>query len=473
MAQAQTPEHYDCLVIGSGEAGKLVPWILSGKHGQRCAVIERRWIGGSCPNIACLPSKTLLHSAAVAHDARAQGYAPASHKADMKAVRQRTADLVARVNGFRGAFEAYGVELIEGDAKFDGPRLVRVTAPDGGSRLFTADTIVICTGSRAFVDERIPGLVEAKPLTHIEALDLDTLPDHLIVLGGGYVGLEFAQAFRRFGAEVTVVQRRAQILPEEDSDLVEILAQSLTREGVRILTNTEVASVSGVNGKTVTVSLKSTDASAPAELRGSHILVAAGRVPNTGDLNAAAAGVELQSSGHIVVDTQLQTTAPGIYAAGDCAGSPHFTHMGWDDHRVIVGAVTGSEREGGTTGRLVPRALFTSPELARVGLGEREAQAKGIKYRLAKAGAADAFLRANTLGDEVAGTVLAKLLVEEESDKILGFVAVGPGVSELLPVVTLAMKLGASYREIENLIITHPTMNEGLVALAQQVPPRV
>lgn len=470
MSPDQTPEHYDCLAIGSGEAGKLVPWALSSKHGQRCAVIERRWIGGSCPNIACLPSKALLHSAAVAHDARAHGHAPASLKVDMKAMRQRTADVVARVDGFRSEFEELSVDLIIGDAKFEGPRLVRVAGPDGqGSRLLSADIIIICTGSRALVDERISGLVEARPLTHIEALELDTLPEHLIVLGGGYIGLEFAQAFRRFGAEVTVVQRRGQVLPREDADLIEILAGALVREGVRILTSTEVMSVSGVSGEAVEVSL-----SGGGVLRGSHLLVAAGRVPNTQDLNASAADVDLLPSGHVVVDAHLRTTAAGVYAAGDCAGSPYFTHMGWDDHRVIVNAVTGSGRlrENGTQGRLVPRALFTSPELARVGLSEREAREAGIRYRLAKEGGAHVFLRATTLGQEEADASMAKLLIEEDGDRILGFSAVGPGASELLPVITLAMKLGLGYREIEDLIITHPTMNEGLVLLAQRVPPK-
>ncbi|KAH8889442.1 Dihydrolipoyl dehydrogenase [Thozetella sp. PMI_491] len=471
MANFDKAEKYDCIAIGSGEAGKLVPWMLSGKKGQKCAVIERQWIGGSCPNIACLPSKTIIHSAATAYQTRKahqHGVRSDGVKVDMTQVRARKREMVQNVRGFQDLFKAYKVEIIRGEGVFVAPKVIQVS----NGRLITADNIIICTGSRSRVDSTIPGLVEAKPMIHIEALELDVVPDHLIIIGGGYIGLEFAQAFRRFGAEVTVIQRQAQVLPGEDKDVVDVITTALMREGVRFLTNTTVASVSGTNGDQITVTLASTDGSAASEpLKGSHILVSAGRIPNTANMGLEAAGVKTTGSGHVAVDSQLRTSVPGVYAAGDCANSPHFTHMGWDDHRVIYGSIVGTPRESGTVGRLVPRTLFTSPELARVGLTEREAQEKGIKYRLTKL-PMGMFLRTQTLdpGDTEG---YAKALVEADGDRILGFTAVGPNVGELLAVVTLAMKLGVSYREIEDLIVVHPTLNEGLVLLFAETPARV
>lgn len=213
-------ENHDCIVVGSGEAGKLIAWYLSNKYKQQCTVTERYRIGGSNPDAACLPSKVLLHSAAVAHDARQHGYAPNSFKADMKAVRRRAADLVGHVNGVQGAYGHFCTESVNGDAKLDTNRSVRVALSDGGKRWMTAKCFVVCTGSRPFIDKRILGLVDANPMTHVAALDLETLPDHLIVIGGGYTGLEYAQAFRRFGSEVTVIEHQSQVMAGADSESV-------------------------------------------------------------------------------------------------------------------------------------------------------------------------------------------------------------------------------------------------------------
>lgn len=458
---------YDCIAVGSGEAAKLVTWMLSGKQGQTCAVIERKWMGGSCPNIACLPSKTFIHSAAIAHQARNgqhHGVISAGTRIDMATVQSRKQAMLKSVNGFRDLFDAYKVDLIKGDAKFVAPKVVQLE--DG--RQLTADNIIVCTGSRAHIDASIPGLVEASPMTHIELLDIEQLPQHVIVIGGGFVGLEFAQALRRFGSEVTVIHRQSEVLPSEDHDAVEVIHASLVREGVRILTDTDTVSVHGTSGDKVVVNLRSTNGSDLGSVTGSHLLVATGRTPNTNDMGLELAGIATTAAGHIIVDEQLKTSVPGIYAAGDCANSPHFTHIGWDDFRVIYGSITESPRLSGTKGRLVPRALFTTPELARVGLSEKEAKAAGIPYRLTKL-PMGMFLRTQTLnpGDTEG---FAKALVEESGERILGFTAVGPGVSELLAVVTLAMKLEVSYREIENLIVAHPTLNEGLVLMFAETP---
>ncbi|KAH8671566.1 hypothetical protein BX600DRAFT_510232 [Xylariales sp. PMI_506] len=486
---SKVPEKFDYISMGSGEAGKYVAWNLSAKYGKKCAVIERKYIGGSCPNIACLPSKNILHSAEIAqhaHVAKQYGVSATniSSETDMKLVRQRKAEMVdgpdGLVNMHLGIFKARNVELIMGEGQFVAVKTVQV-----GDRLLTAENIVINTGSRAFVDPNIPGLIDAKPMTHVEILNAETLPSHLIIIGGGYVGMEFAQAFARFGARVTVVQRAAQPLPKEDEDVVASLQSILEDEGVTFFTSAAVESVHGVSGEGVTVRLKARKAE--ITLEGSHLLVATGRLPNTEGLGLDRAGVELappqqqQQQGRgsgsggqsVAVDEQLRTSAPGIYAVGDCAGSPLFTHIGFDDSRVVLQDIVGNPRPGGTTGRQVPYTLFTSPELARVGLSEREARDQGVKYRLGRA-PMGAFLRTRTLGDEgsAAARGFAKVLVEEDGDRILGFTALGPHAGELLPVVQLAMKLGASYEVIAEMVITHPTMNEGLVALFGSVPAR-
>jgi pyruvate/2-oxoglutarate dehydrogenase complex dihydrolipoamide dehydrogenase (E3) component len=468
-----SPEKYDCIAIGSGVAGKMVPFMLSAQ-GKKCAIIERKWIGGSCPNIACLPTKNIMHSAEIAHETRmTQKHGmdikdAKDLKSNMAVVKNRKDEMVSTINGFKPMFDQFKAELIMAEGRFVGPKLVQLS----NGRLLTADNIIISTGSRALVDASTPGLVESMPMTHIEILDLDVLPSHLIIIGGGYTGVEFAQAYRRFGAEVTVIQRQEQILPKEDSDVATCLTGILEREGIRFLTNTTVESVSGLSGQSVTLKLKSTNGAALAEtaLQGSHILVASGRLPNTEDLDLDKAGIKTTASGHVVVDEQLRTSVLGVYGSGDCAGSPYFTHMGWDDFRVIIADIGGSPRAEGTRGRQVPNVLFTTPELAQVGLTEKEAKAKGVEYRLAKT-SMGSFLRAQTL-DPVATEGFAKVLLAKDSDRILGFVALAPNAGEILPVVSLTMKKGLDYQEIRDLIIAHPTLNEGLVAFFLGIPPR-
>lgn len=460
------PEHFDCVIIGSGEAGKYTAWTLGSKHGKKCAVIERKYLGGACPNIACLPSKNFIHSASVAHDFRqAASYGLGSFvshlsnaddiRVEMAAPERRK---VAMVNGLTDLhlenFKKANSEIIHGEGKFVGPKIVEVAG-----RLLTGDTIIVNTGTRAFVDSTIPGLLESKPLTHVEILDLEVLPPHLIILGGGYVGLEFAQAYRRFGSHVTVIEKHDRVLGNEDKDIVDALVDIIVGEGVRIVTSAKVDQVTGVSGDSLEVVINV--AGRISKITGSHILAATGRVPNTENMGLEEAGIKLTRSKHVQVDEALRTTVDGVFAVGDCAGSPYFTHISFDDFRVVLSSITGSPRPGGTTNRQVPSVLFTSHELAHVGLREHEAQERGIKYRLGKVPMA-AFLRTRTRGDSRG---FAKLLVEAESEKIVGFTALGLSAGELLPVVQLAMKLGISYKELSNLVIVHPTMSEGLITL--------
>ncbi|KAL8282379.1 hypothetical protein RB597_009883 [Gaeumannomyces tritici] len=390
MSSASSPDHYDFISLGSGEGGKFTAWTLARDQGKRCAVIERQWVGGSCPNVACLPSKNYVQSGKVAHElslgasyglgaytataAAAAGQVRAS-MAEVKA--RKTAMVQGLVDLHMNMFRDTGVELIRGTGRFVGPKKIQI---DGG-RVVTADSIVICTGSTSKVDGGVPGLVEAQPLTHVGILNLDHIPLHLLVLGGGYIGLEFAQTFRRLGSDVTLVEHNAQILKREDPDVAEALAGVLAAEGVKILT-------SASQGKRHTITA-------------SHMLVATGRTPNTADIGLETAGVELVGgggAGYVKVDAQLRTTADGVFAVGDCAGSPHFTHMGFDDFRVVhdqlSNVVEARRRAGGVAGRQVPSTLFTSPELAQVGLREREARERGVAVRVARLPMA-AFLRAH------------------------------------------------------------------------------
>src|SRR5262249_47661047 len=304
------------------------------------------------------------------------GIAGGEWKADMAAVRARKRRMVdGLVEMHLAKYRQSGAELVMGPGRFVAPKTIEVALNAGGTRTRPAQTVVIDTGSRARRDDT-PGLAEARPLTHVEALDLGELPGHLIVLGGGYVGLELAQAFRRFGSRVTVVERNGALIHREDPDVTEAIEQLFRDEGIEVRTGTAVDRVEGRSGQSVRLR---TDGGA---IEGTHLLVAGGRTPNTDGIGLEAAGVETDRRGHVKVNERLQTTAEGVWAVGDCAGSPYFTHIGEDDFRVVLANLTGGDRV--TTGRQVPFCLFTDPELARVGLGEREARERGIGYRLAK-----------------------------------------------------------------------------------------
>lgn len=456
-------EQFDVLVLGSGEAGKYLSWTL-GAEGKRVAMVERRYVGGSCPNIACLPSKNVVHSAKVAWYARrldAFGMHVPEPGLDMTVVRGRKRAMVdGLVEVHKKRFAASKVEFVFGQGTFVGPRTLAVALPEGGSRTLTADVVIVSTGSRTAVPD-VPGLRAAGPMTHVEALELDTLPEHLVVLGGGYVGLEFAQAMVRLGAKVTVVDHNERLLPKEDEDVISALRTLLEAEGVHFLLGATVESVSGRSGEAVELKVRS--GAGGETLKATHILAAAGRTPNTDGIGLEAAGVALDASGHIQVDGSLQTTAEKVYAVGDCAGSPHFTHIAYDDYRVVLDTLRGGTRV--TTGRQVPYTLFTDPELAHVGLHEDEAKRQGIAYRLAKLPMA-AVLRTRTLG-ETEGFL--KALVGED-DRILGVTALGVSAGELLAPVQLAMQAGLPYTALRDLIVTHPTLTEGLMYLFSAVP---
>ncbi len=452
-------EEFDLVVLGSGEAGKCLAWDLAAR-GRRVAVVERRYVGGSCPNVACLPSKSVVHAAKVADYARrgaAFGLPAGGGSVDLAAVRDRKRRMVAGlVEVHLAKFRASGAELVFGDGRFTGPRTVEVALRGGGTRTLRGENVVVNTGSRAAIDAT-PGLRAAGPLTHVEALELDRVPGHLVVLGGGPVGLELAQAFRRFGAAVTVVERNPALLHREDADATAAMADLFADEGIAVSTGTAVGRVSGVSGEAVR--LHGTRDGVAVVIEGTHLLVAAGRTPNTDGIGLELAGVALDARGHVAVDERLRTAAAGVWAAGDCAGSPQFTHVGYDDFRVVLANLTGGDRV--TTGRQVPSCLFTDPELARVGLSERQAKEQGVEYRVAKI-PMRAVLRTWTL-TEPRGFL--KALIEKDGDRILGFTAFGAEAGEVLAVVQVAMAAGLPYTALRDAVLTHPTMAEGLVVL--------
>ncbi|MGB6676055.1 MAG: FAD-dependent oxidoreductase [Terriglobales bacterium] len=453
------PEEFDLVILGGGTGSTIAAWTFAGE-GKRVAVVDRKYIGGSCPNIACLPSKNIIHSAKVVDYLRRSkefGITCDGFAIDMSGVRDRKRKMVSGLNAmYLDNYKKTGAEFICGTGRFIASRTVQVTLTDGTIRRLHGTNVIVSTGTRAAL-EKIPGLGEAQPLTHVEALELDEIPEHLLVIGGGYVGVEFAQAMRRFGSKVTVVDRNAQLMSREDPDVCDALLSLLADEGIDILLNARIKQVSGKSGDSVSVVVEQNGIE--KVLKGSHVLVATGRIPNTEGLGLELAGVELTDRGYIKVNERLQTTAPGVWAIGEVAGSPQFTHISIDDFRVVHSNLTGGNRV--TTGRQVPYCLFTDPELARIGLSETEAEARGIAYRLFKV-PMETNLRAHTLS-ETRGFV--KALVEADSDRILGFTAFGAGAGETLAAVQIAMIAGLPYTALRDAILTHPTLVEGLTSL--------
>jgi pyruvate/2-oxoglutarate dehydrogenase complex dihydrolipoamide dehydrogenase (E3) component len=459
-------EPFEVVVVGSGAGGKLMAWHLA-QSGRRTAVVERRWIGGSCPNIACMPTKNEISGARVAHLARhaAQfGMTIGPVALDMTAVRKRKREMVQRqVAAHLDKYKASGAELIMGSAHFAGPKTLEVTLNSGGTRVLSADQIFLNLGTHAALPG-VPGLDASRPLTHVEALELDRLPLHLIIIGGGYAGLEFAQAFRRFGSNVTVVEVGAKILAREDLDVTQEMHRLLSEEGIEIVAGAELLRVAGRSGEAVSVVVRTR--SGERTIEGSDILVSAGRIPNTSGIGLKEAGVELDDRGYIRVNERLETSAPNVWAMGECAGSPQFTHISEDDFRIIRDNLAGVAHS--THGRLVPYCMFTDPPLGRIGLSEDEAERRGIGIRVARL-SMNSVLRVQAT-DEREGFM--KALIAENDDRILGFAMIGAEAGEVLAAVHVAMLAGLSYSALADADFAHPTMAEGLSSLFSQVPRR-
>jgi pyruvate/2-oxoglutarate dehydrogenase complex dihydrolipoamide dehydrogenase (E3) component len=460
-----TIESYDDLIIGSGIAGKIAAWTSRGS--RRTALVERGLLGGACPNVACLPSKNIIWSAKVISLARRGmefGLKTESMTVDMAIVQGRKRKMVEELRNIHLEHtRASGVELIMGVARFVAPRTVEIELREGGTRTLCGDRVFLDLGSHAAIPE-LPGLAEAKPMTHVEALDLDRLPRHLAVLGGGYIGLELSQAFRRFGAEVTVIEEGPQLAGHEDPDIGAALKDLFADEGIEVLLDAKVRRVEGRSGDRVRLHLN--QAGGDRVIEGSDILVATGRKANTDGIGLERAGVQLDAHGYVKVNDRLETTAQNVWAMADCAGSPQFTHVGYDDFSIVHTNLNGGNRT--TRNRLIPFCMFTDPELARVGKNEVEARHDGIEYRLAKMPMAEV-LRTKTVSEPRG---LMKVLVAKDSDQILGFTAFGFEASEQMAAMQTAMLGRVPYTVLRDAILTHPTMAEGLNQLLAGVPAR-
>jgi pyruvate/2-oxoglutarate dehydrogenase complex dihydrolipoamide dehydrogenase (E3) component len=443
------------LIIGSGVAGKVLSWKI-GKTGKTI-VIERSMIGGACPNVACLPSKNFVYSAKTAFLANPKtglGVLSGEIHVNMPAVIRRKRQMVQDlVNIHLHEFQASGTELVMGEGRFVEPKTVEVALNTGGTRRIRGERVFLDVGTRAMIPEV---LAPAAPMTHVEILNLERVPEHLVIVGGGFVGLEFAQAMRRFGSRVTIVQHGNQLLPGEDADVFEDLLQLMTDEGIKVLLKADIRSITGRSGSGVQLQIRVDNSD--WLISASDILVAAGRTPNTDRLDAEKGDVRLDPNGYVQVNEHLQTSAPDVWAMGECAGSPKFTHVGHDDCMIVLDNLAGGHRS--TRDRLIPYCLFTDPELAHIGLTESQAKTNGIAYRLAKMPWAHV-LRSHTLS---ATRGFCKALVGQD-DRILGFTAFGAEASEMMAAVQIAMIGKLPYTVFQNAILAHPTTAEGLGAL--------
>ena len=445
-------EPYDIVVLGGGKAGKTLAMDRA-KAGQNVCLIEIGMIGGACINIACIPTKTLVRSAGVVdlvRHAASFGAVTEGVSVNMPRIAARTAEVVqGMVDYHLKLFAASGLHLLLGTGRFVEKRVIEVTAHDGSVRRVTAPRIYVNLGTNAAIPA-VPGLAEAAPLTHVEALKLETVPERLLVLGGGYIGMELAQAFRRLGSTVVIIEHGRQLAAREDADVATAIQELFVEDGIELALNANPVRVDGTSGESVTVTLAD-----GASFTGSHVLVAAGRTPRTAGVGLDVAGVALDSRGFIKVDEHLQTTAPGIWGLGESAGSPMFTHVSMDDYRVAKSGIMGGTRS--TAGRLIPYCVFIDPEFARVGLSEREAHDAGIAYRLATLPVA-MIPRAQTLAERKG---FMKALVGDDG-QILGFAMLGAQAGEVMTSVQMAMLGSLDFTALRDGIIAHPTLAEGL-----------
>lgn len=464
------PEQFQAIVIGSGQGGNPLCAALA-NAGLRTALIERKHIGGTCVNEGCTPTKTMVASARVAYLARRgadYGVRTGDVSIDLQRVRQRKRDIV---DTFRNRNQEYlqntpNLELISGDASFTSPNSVAVRLNQGGGqRTLTADKIFINAGARPAVPP-LEGLNDVPFLDSTSIMELDAVPEHLLVLGGGYVGLEFGQMFRRFGSRVTVVQSGPQLFTREDSDVVDEVAAILRQDGIEILLNTKGVRVAKVGSK-IRLNVRTGAGSGPRvspgmsndsrELEGTHLLIATGRVPNTDSLNLSAAGIATDARGFIPVNAKLETNVPGIYAMGDINGGPAFTHISYDDFRILRANIL-EEGNASTEGRLVPYTVFIDPQLGRIGLSESEARAQKKNIRVAKMPMT--YVARAVEVDESRGFM--KAIVDAQTSQILGAAVLGLEGGEIMSMLQIAMMAKLPFTALRDAVFAHPTLAESL-----------
>jgi len=445
--------HYDAIVVGAGQGGGPLSTALA-RSGRRTLLVEREHVGGTCINEGCTPTKTMVASARVAYLARRgadYGVETGPIRLNLAKVRERKR---AIVESFRSGSErrigaTEGLELVFGEARFVGPRTLAV-----GDRTVTAELVFINIGCRPAPPD-IPGLDQVGALDSTTIMELDAVPEHLMVLGGGYIGIEFAQMFRRFGSKVTVIQRGAQLLPQEDDDIAGAVLAILREDGVDVVLEAQARCAERADDTHVRVVIH--ESGGERAIVGTHVLAATGRIPNTDRLNPKAAGLETDARGFIRVNERLETTAAGVYALGDVKGGPAFTHISYDDYRIIrANLLEGGHRT--TSDRPVPYTVFMDPQLGRVGLTERELKKQGRAYRVASQPMSHV-ARALEL-DETRGTM--KILVDPETRQVLGAAILGIEGGEMMAVLQLAMMGNLPYDRIRDAVFAHPTLAESL-----------
>ena len=451
-------QHYDAVVIGSGQGGNPLAGTLAGA-GHKTAIIEREHVGGTCINEGCTPSKTMVASARVAYlDRRSADYGVQNGpvNVDMVEVRRRKREIV---DSFRSGSEqrienTENLDLIRGEARFTGPKELEVRLDGGETVRMSAENVFINVGARPG-GVPVDGLDDVPTLDSTTIMELDEVPEHLLVLGGGYVGLEFAQMFRRFGSEVTVVQRGPQLLSREDTDVAEAVAEILREDGVEVLLNTEAQSVRQDESGGLLLTVNGPDGE--DTLSGSHLLVAAGRPPNTDLLNLEAAGVETDKRGFVIVNERLETSVPGVYAMGDAKGGPAFTHVSYNDYQVIeANLLNGSDAT--IADRLVPYTVFMDPQLGRVGLSEAEAREEGRDVRVASMPMSHV-ARALEMNESRG---MMKAVVDAGTGEILGCAVLGIEGGEIMAMIQIAMMGKLPYTALRDGMFAHPTFAESL-----------
>lgn len=457
--------NYDAIIIGVGQAGKPLALALA-EAGWKTAIIERKYVGGSCVNYGCTPTKTLLASAEAAHQARRSdeyGIRTGSVEVDYKAVKKRKDELVesSREGIEERLEETKNLTFLRGEAAFTGPKQIEVALSDGGTSQLTAERIFINVGTHPAIPE-LDGLDKVPYLTAVTMMDLEEIPDHLIILGGGYIGLEFGQMFRRFGSKVTLIERGKQLLAREDEDIAEELCGVLQEEDIAIHLNTEVTGVHQTPSGAISVALKKGNDT--SKVLGSHLLIAIGTTPNTAALHLDTAGVEVDKKGYIEVNEKLETTQSGIYALGDCKGGPEFTHISYDDYRIVKQNLL-EKGKATTEGRRVPYTVFTDPQLGRIGLTEKEAKKRNQAVKIASM-PMKKVARAYELS-RTQGTL--KVLIDPKTDQILGAAMLGMEGGEMMTMLQIAMMGKVPYTQLRDGIFAHPTLAESLNNLFQTV----
>lgn len=454
---ADRPENFDAVLLGAGQANNPLSRSLA-RAGRRVALVEKGKIGGTCVNVGCTPTKTMAASARIAYlarRARDYGVQTGPVAVRLREVRARTGAIVEEFSAGseRQLKAAEGVELIRGEGTFTGPRTVRVELNGGGVRELSGELVVIDVGSRPARPD-IPGLDAAPWLDSTRIIGLETIPDHLLVLGGGYIGVEFAQMFRRFGSRVTLVQKGGRLLRREDPDMADALAEILREDGIEIILNAKASRVAK-SGEDIRLTVEVDGRS--RELTASHLMVATGRTPNTESLNLTAAGVRTDDRGFIPVDDRLGTNVSGVYALGDVNGGPAFTHVSHNDNQILRENLL-HDAGRTTAGRLVPFTVFTDPQFGRVGLTEKEARERGYRVRIARLPMSDV-ARAREIGESRG---VLKAVVDAETDLILGGAALAVEGGEIMSMVQLAMMGGLPYQRLRDDMFAHPTLARGL-----------